>query len=494
MDSASPPPGCLLALVSLAGPMAADVATPLGEVPASYAARYVLDLLMDGLVTAGPYAKNLEIGVYGYRGTPGGLAFEWLLPTPEPTGALAGFDTLIGAEVPCRAEGQPRKWVRGAEAEGTPEPAAALARAHRVLAWWAARHPDGRPPVFVHCATADGVDSHAGAVVRGIRALAVPSGPTRVLEWTFAPGADAGFPSDDVWAMLFDDAEVRTVGGPSTGPAFAVERVFWSQKRGNEPGMWEDAYAVGPCGTIAAICDGASDGIFCRDWAARMADRFVVDRPDLSNRAAVGTWVAAARRDWQAAINYPKLRWSQQNKVNETGASATLIGLEVGPPGPTGDRPWRATAIGDACLIHTRAAQEWLAFPLVAVEQFTSAPSLLRTKLGATAPPATFATGTCRVGDLFLLATDAVAGKLLADAAAGHVNWEDYAAMSTDAWLTEFDDLRDAGKMVNDDCTLLALRVLPASPVDPNSTTEHYSTQDVVILAPSGEHIDAGRS
>lgn len=493
MDSDSPPPGCLLALVSLAGPMAADVSTPMGEVPASFASRYVLDLLLDGLVAAGPFSQNLEIGVYGYRGTPSGLAFEWLLPTPEPTGALAAFDTLIGVDVPSRVEGQPRKWVRGAEAEGSAEPASALARAHRVLAWWAAKHPDGCPPVFVHCATADGVNGQSRAVVRAIKALSVPAGPARVVEWTFAPGADAGFPSDDLWNMLFDTAEPRPSIEPAAEPSFAVERTFWSQKRGNDPGMWEDAYAVNESGTVAVVCDGASDGIFCRDWAARMAARFATDRPDLSDRAAVGAWVTAARNDWRAAIDYPGLRWSQQNKVNETGASATLIGLEVGAPREGGDRVWRATAVGDACLIHVRSPTEWLAFPLTAADQFNSAPTLLRTKLGMIAPHATFAGGTCRAGDLFLLATDAVAGKLLADAAEKEIDWEGFAAMSPEAWLAEFDEFRDAGKMVNDDCTLLVLRVAPGVPAEPHSMTENDQTQGGVNT-PLGEYSDAGRS
>jgi hypothetical protein len=34
--------------------------------------------------------------------------------------------------------------------------------------------------------------------------------------------------------------------------------------------------------------------------------------------------------------------------------------------------------------------------------------------------------------------------------------------------------------------------VLPGPPADPNPTMELNQTQDVVILAPTGEHIDAG--
>jgi len=466
--------------------MSADVGTPLGDVPALHAARYVLDFVLDALASVGEATAGLEIGVYGYRGTPDGLAFEWLLPAPEPEGALAAFSTLSQAELPQRADGQPRKWLRGTEAEGQAEPAAALARAHRVLAWWSSTHPLGRPPVLVHCATADGAGEQSATVVRSIRALSVPAGPAQVFEWTFVPGAYAGFPSDDIWEMVFNPSDPRPALTAPAAPAFTVERIFWSQKRGNDPGMWEDAYAVGVCGSVAAVCDGASDGIFCRDWSARLANRFVQDRPVLTARPEVAAWVAAARKDWQAAIDYPKLRWSQQNKVNDTGASATLAGVEFGAPGADGERPWRATAVGDACLIHS-SGNNWVSFPIAAADQLNSAPSLLRTKIGVAAPAAVFATGTCRPGDLFLLATDAVAGKLLADAADGNADWESYAALAPESWLAEFDELRDTGKMVNDDCTLLVLRVAPGVPDDRPSTTENDSTQDGAILTPLGE-------
>jgi hypothetical protein len=467
--------------------MGADVGTPLGNFPALHAARYVLDFVLDALANVGEAVTGLEIGVYGYRGTPeGDLAFEWLLPEPEPEGALAAFASLNQAELSERADGQPRKWLRGTEAEGPAAPAAALARAHRVLAWWSATHPTGRPPVFLHCATADGAGDQSAAVVRSIRALAVPAGPVQVFEWTFVPGTDAGFPSDDIWEMVFNPPDPRPTLTAPTAPAFTVERTFWSQKRGNEPRMWEDAYALGECGSVAAVCDGASDGIFCRDWAARLANRFVQDRPALTARPEVAAWVAAARKDWQTAIDYPKLRWSQQNKVNETGASATLAGVEFGEAGPDGERPWRATAVGDACLIHS-SGKNWLSFPIAAADQFNSAPSLLRTKIGAAAPAATFASGTCRPGDLFLLATDAVAGKLLADAADGHADWEAYSALAPESWLAEFDELRDTGKMVNDDCTLLVLRIAPDAPDDQRSMTENDSTQDGAILTLLGE-------
>lgn len=491
MDPARPQPGCLLALVSLARPMAGDVSTPLGDAPSVSAAAYLLDLVIDSLAETGDAAGALEIGVYGYRSDDAGASFEWLLPAPEPLEVpMTRFESLMAVDAPVRAESMPRKWIQSVDPAGEAKPVTALARAHRVLAWWAARNPDGRPPVFIHCATADGFDALATSAMEGIRALSVPAGPVRVMEWMIKPGERAEFPADGIRRMLFSEAAPPPVKFPTTGPAFVVESEFWSAKRGNEPGMWEDAYAVGPCGTIAAVCDGASEGIFAKDWARRVAREFVSARPELGHRASLVRWIASAREEWRDAINYPGLRLTQKIKVDDTGASATLIGLELDSPDDEGVRRWKATSVGDACLVQVGQAGEWLSFPIVAADQFTSSPSLLRTKRGLAPPPVGFATGTCRPGDLFFLATDAVSARLISDAADGPIDWERYSRLEPEQWRAEVDSLRDSGKMVNDDCTLLVLRVAPVAPPESQQDKESEPFQDGAVLTPMGESSD----
>lgn len=485
MDCASSQSGCLLALVSLAQPMSADAHTSMGTLPAASAVRYSLDLLIDLLIADGNAA--FEVGVYGYRHTEAGLSFEWLLPTPEPTaGPFAPLESLLAVEVSGRRENQPRKWIQRVEPTGDAIPATALGRAHRVLAGWAARHSDGRPPVFLHCSTGDGFDHLAAATMRAIRALAVPSGLVRVVEWIFKPGEYAAFQASDLMQILLSEPTTSPFVSFGKGPAFAVEREFWSPKRGNEPGMWEDAFAIGPCGTVAAVCDGASEGIFARDWARRMAQQFVSARPDLSQRSLLVQWIALAREEWRNSINYPQLRLTQQIKVDDTGASATLIGLEFDSPDAEGVRRWKATSVGDACLIHIRSPDEWMSFPIVAADQFTSTPLLLRTKKGLAQPPVAFASGTCLPGDLFLLATDAVSAKLIGEVADGPLDWERYSRLEPEEWQAEFDLLRDSGKMVNDDCTLLVLRVAPSVSGESPRIMETETVQDGSVLTPMG--------
>src|SRR5581483_3690473 len=175
--------------------------------------------------------------------------------------------------------------------------------------------------------------------------------------------------------------------------------------------------------------------------------------------AALGRWVQGLRAEWREAINYPTLNYFKQRKVDETGAAATLLGLEVGPLDAQGNRPWRAAAVGDATLFWVRAGKLLASFPVVAADQFGSAPLLVRSNPGFRTV-AVAAAGICRPDDRFLLATDAVAARLLKSAAVGPgPEWERFETLDPDAWRQELDELRTAKDMVNDDCTLVALRV-----------------------------------
>src|SRR2546421_457553 len=77
---------------------------------------------------------------------------------------------------------------------------------------------------------------------------------------------------------------------------------------------WEDAYAVEEGLGVAAISDGASEGIFARNWATLLVNRFVQEQPDLSDPARLTSWIQNCRRVWMKELDFPNLRWSQQAK------------------------------------------------------------------------------------------------------------------------------------------------------------------------------------
>lgn len=469
MDSA--PPGCLLVLVQLSASMTAEVVTPLGESTAAAAAGYGLDHLLEGLVSvaAEPLPVALDIAVIGYRASDNGVSFESLLPAGG--GSFISLEQLAAAEVASRSEGHPRRWTLLSDPAGQPAPTAALGYVHRLLVRWLGTRYHARPPIVVHWTDGADIDDRYTTALRAVTALTTALGSVQVFHAVLSPNPPPAFlspcsvndfPTGALWDMVFGEpspSPVVELGGP---PLVTLQS-FWTQKLGNEPHYWEDAFVVGPCGTVAAIADGASEGIFSRQWAKLLANRAVADRPALTSPAAFAAWIATCRDEFATAIDYPNLRWSQQKKVDEVGAAATLLLLEIGRPNDDGLRPWRAAAIGDACLHWLYGEGGSGSFPVVDDGQLGSAPDLIRSKLGTRVPPVLVAAGTCGPGDLFLLATDAMAGRLLRER-----NWKRYCTLDEDSWRKELDHLRASGQVVNDDCTLVILKLesVPAEVVE----------------------------
>jgi hypothetical protein len=392
---------------------------------------------------------------------------------------------------PRAAEGQPRKWTVPPPCEGEPCASAALANVYQMVAVWLTGRYASRPPVVVHCTGTDGLDEGYFRVARSLGLLATGYGPARLLHYAFdatndevrhlrlleasselSENAEAGKPARrgfflndwDIthpWDAIF--VHVWREDGAAWADAragFGPGKVMWTQKMGNSPDQWEDAFAVDEASGAAAIADGASTGIYCRTWADQLSTRFLADRPDARDPVSLNKWVSGLRREWREAIQYDNLNWSKQAKVDQVGAAATLLGLELGPPDVRGSRPWRAFAVGDACLFWLRAGRLLASFPVAAADQFGSAPLLVRSNPGHKTL-ALHAAGECEPGDRFVLATDAVASRLLKSAAAGPgPDWDRFEHITEDEWRAELDSLRSANDMVNDDCTLVVLRVL----------------------------------
>jgi hypothetical protein len=496
------PPGCLVVLIRLSDGMTADVVTARGEIPAFVAARQLADELVEGLVNAsanhalGP----LDVAVLGYRTNDEGAPQLYsLLPTGDMTPRFVPLDQVSQLPVETRAgEGQPRKWTVLPPCAGDPCAADALARVYQLVAVWLTGRFAARPPVIVHGTNPDGLDESYLRAARSLGLLATGYGPTRLLHYLFEPGApplpvgtwatpreagrwaelfalSAELPKNadkperralatndwditDLWSAVFDVTWREDAVAWAGSGAFSHNREMWAQKMGNSPEQWEDAFAVDAEGGVAAIADGASTGIYCNIWADQLSKRFLTDRPDTRDPFSLNKWVNGLRSEWRTAIKYSSLNWSKQAKVDQTGAASTLLALEVGPE-TAGERPWRVCAVGDATLFWVRGGRLVATFPVVAADQFGSAPLLIRSNPGFKTL-ALAAAGTCRSGDRFVLATDAVSARLFKNVSVGPgPDWGRYERITQDAWREELDTLRQANDMVNDDCTLVVLRV-----------------------------------
>lgn len=486
-----PPPGCLAVLVRLSADTAAEVATDRGEAPAHRHAQLLSDTLIEYL-TANYASGPLDVAVLGYRTSESG-APELLSLLPDGD-AKPRFVPLAQVAqmpaVPRAAEDQPKKWtVLPSPPAGEPCAAVALAKVYQMVAVWLTGRFAARPPVVLHCTGPDGLDEPYFRAARSLNLLATACGPVRLLHYLFAPGepdaaarthleavsaelpasAQTGLPARralfvndwnvlDQYDALFEFAPREDA--PPRGPgAIARHRAMWAQKMGNTPEQWEDAHAADTPNGAAAIADGASSGIYCRTWADQLCRAFLSDRPDTRDPVILNKWVNGLRTEWRATINYATLNWSKQAKVDQVGAAATLLGLEIGATRANGTRAWRACAVGDASLFHVRGGKLLATFPVTADDQFGSAPLLVRSNPGFRTT-ALAAEGTCAAGDRFVLATDAVAARLFKSIAQGaEPDWDRFETIEEDDWRAELDALRRANDMVNDDCTLVVLIV-----------------------------------
>jgi hypothetical protein len=240
-------------------------------------------------------------------------------------------------------------------------------------------------------------------------------------------------------------------------PADAPPRwhAFRLAKAGHAPEEYEDAFAAGA--DRFAVADGASEASFAADWARLLTEGFV---------AAAGKpwqgldWLPSLRQRWAAAVDGRALPWYAETK-REQGAFATLLGLALQPA--AGDKPgtWRALAVGDSCLFHTRAGRVLAAFPLERSTAFGSRPPLLASRPGGPEPEREQATGRYRPGDRFLLMTDALAQWFLARDEQGECPAEDVTglllAVDPEAAFVSWVGERRDRALRNDDVTLLVV-------------------------------------
>ena len=248
----------------------------------------------------------------------------------------------------------------------------------------------------------------------------------------------------------------------------------WLAKAGNDPDEYEDAYRVAyPEDGAAriAVADGASDSAFAREWAGELAEAFVAGPPEWSGLTedALNAWLAAPRERWHGLVPWDRIPWHGEAKAR-AGALATLIGLTLdAAPGEPSRLRWQALAVGDACLFIVRGGGLTVSFPLDDAAEFDTTPALLcgNPDNAAGAWPGVRALGgECEAGDVFIVASDAIAAWLLARAADGERPWDDLAALDDADWEAWVGEQRGAGLMRNDDTTLVAIEVADDADAD----------------------------
>lgn len=249
-------------------------------------------------------------------------------------------------------------------------------------------------------------------------------------------------------------------------------RAFWTPKRGNSEDEWEDGYLARPGEGLLALADGAGDGVFTRQWVRQLLDGYCRQPFPLDDSAAVASWIAEERRGWLEAIDYPSLRWSLQMKVDRSCAAATFLGFQIEPTDSEKGVGWSAWAVGDVCLFQVREGGLMSWFPVGNSSEFGMTPELYQSKAIRPLPSAATLQGELLPEDLLFFATDALACRLLSATEQGEPpDWQGLWEGDQDSWVSQIEQDRDLGLIVNDDCTMVILRLPRESQTPPEGPT-----------------------
>ena len=246
-------------------------------------------------------------------------------------------------------------------------------------------------------------------------------------------------------------------------------RRFQTAKAGNRPEECEDAsrisypYTAGPA--RIALCDGASESAFAREWAQILTRAFVYSPFDLYSLddLALGLWLGQRETEWNRVVPWERIPWHGEAKTR-AGALATLLGMVISQtPDPSGAYPWQAVAVGDCCLFVVHDDALALSFPLEDSGQFNNTPALIcsnHANNGRLWNGVHQYRGECLPGDAIILASDALACWILQERESGGRPWETLLSLDSEKeWSNWVAGKRDERAMRNDDTTLIAVKV-----------------------------------
>lgn len=263
----------------------------------------------------------------------------------------------------------------------------------------------------------------------------------------------------------------------------------------------QDAFDYSSDRTLVAIADGASTSLWPREWANLLVEHFCHHNQDsiASIYEQWEEWLRPLQEKWRQhslkSKKDPTIPWYAQGSKDKDHGSATFVGLKIRPPNQAGEKIWEAFAVGDSCLFQIKAnSDEIVAFPLHKSEQFTTVTNCFHSLPEYKSYPPAFEDGLYKEGDIFFLATDALAEWIIKDCENRIYRWKNLISIATKEEFTDFiNQLRDDKLIKNDDTTLLRLKVVipggektkSSEPNQANPNNRHFQLSNK-ILKPLG--------
>ena len=279
-----------------------------------------------------------------------------------------------------------------------------------------------------------------------------------------APSPTGEEPNERTGATL-DPALLVTGSVEIKTNAMGKSRMFSVRiaKHGNTIEECEDAVSVDPRRAVLAVADGASSSFGSHVWATALTKQFVASPPKPLSVAAFAEWLGSARAKLEELVGATAESadangwWSEQGA--RQGAFSTLVGAAVMTDGER--RVATVMCLGDSSAFVLTGAPGSRslrrALPYEDASQFGSHPTLIGSMVDRQHDEPTWTTVPIDVGDLLVLASDAVGEWLLGDPRRFAILDEH----EPDAVASRLVNERTDGRIVNDDLTVAVLELSP---------------------------------
>ncbi len=232
-------------------------------------------------------------------------------------------------------------------------------------------------------------------------------------------------------------------------------------KLGHDASECEDAIAVDSERCRFAVSDGATEAFDARNWANRLAQRWVKNDSILTPEE-FRQWVATEGRELHDSWNGLSLSWYSEEKARN-GSFAAFVGMELNLE--TDSPSWHAIAMGDSCLLHFRGGTLLKSLPLSNSESFNNGPVLVASDGSlheSIMQSVVIDSGSCESGDVLLLMSDGVAAWFLQRLETNDLDPDELIRSKQDEELDRFfDEERLAGRIRNDDIALVRIEITP---------------------------------
>ncbi len=212
-----------------------------------------------------------------------------------------------------------------------------------------------------------------------------------------------------------------------------------------------------------AISDGATRSFFPKVWAELLVRHFCESPIFSLEEANWQQWLIPIQKEWYELVSERvkiKNKFYLTNSLNtREPAVSTFIGLQV----DITEQQWQALIIGDSCMFHKNGST-FKSYLIEKSEDFSNHPEIFASFPERNNFNPTFLSGGIQSGDLFVLATDALAKWILEHKEAGNVEEiiDQLTSIKDNDHFNRFvnrartdEDIR----LVNDDVTLMLIFV-----------------------------------